>query len=325
MGGVFLASFFFSATTYTLQTTSVSTTPSQIASLATALNNVTAYPVGSYIAPLSSFNQTNNSSITLLPLNTTILNNVTRIDNSSLIFEAGRQQNLYFRVPGAIVNQLTSSRGRRQISDLFTGLALRFTGDQNNDNIVIVPSNGMSSGITLLPTLLSDNSGVISFQMTAPPSMCSKIADSCIGLNYDAYLLFNNDKLSDPISNQVNVACGDVCTLSNTSSSACSASCGAQCNGQEVAGADTPVTRRYDLGIKDGTFEFIYQTYTIKDRILVWNGGVTPLFDSGCVGTQAVITVNLTLSSSDSNIRVDVEPDCDGGTGTAWYFTVVCP
>jgi hypothetical protein len=254
-----------------------------------------------------------------------MLGSVTRIDNSSLIFEAGRQQNLYFRLPGEIVNQVPSSRRRRQISNTLTGLAIQFIGDQNNDNIVIVPINGSSSGITLLPTPLSDNSRVISFQMATPSTMCSQIADSCIGLNYYAYLLFSNGQLSHPVSNQVNVACGDVCTLSNTSSSACSASCGAQCDGQEVAGSDTPVTRRYDLGIEGVTFQFIYQTYTIKDRILVWNGGITPLFDSGCVGTQNETRVNLTLSSSDSNIRVDVEPDCDGGTNTEWYFTVVCP
>jgi hypothetical protein len=155
--------------------------------------------------------------------------------------------------------------------------------------------------------------------------MCLQIPDSCVGLYYNAYLLFTNNQLSGPISNKVNVACGDICSLSNISNSACSVSCGAQCNGQQVAGADTPVTRRYNLGMKGVDFEFIYQTFTVKDRILVWNGGITPLFDSGCVGTEVEKRVNLTLSSSDSNIRVDVEPDCDGGMNTAWYFTVVCP
>jgi hypothetical protein len=254
-----------------------------------------------------------------------MLSNITSIDNSSLVFEAGRQQNLYFRVSGAVVNQANSSRRGQQISNTLSGLAMQFIGDQANDNVVIVPINTMSSAIIILPTSLSDNSQVISFQMTTPSSMCLQIPDSCIDLNYNAYLLFNKNQLSDPISNKVNVACGDVCSLSKTSSSACSVSCGAQCDGEQVAGADTPVTRRYDLGIKGATFQFIYQTYTIKDRILVWKGESTPLFDSGCVGTEVEMRVSLTLSSSDSNIRVDVEPNCTGETNTEWYFTVVCP
>jgi hypothetical protein len=289
------------------------------------LNNVSVYPNGSYIAPLSSFNQTDNSSTTLLPLNETLLGQITTIDNSSTIFEAGRQQNLYFRIPSTIANQINPTGRRRRSIGSLIGIALQFTSNLQNDNLVIVPINGMSTGVTLLSTPLSDNSRVISLQISIPSSMCSQIADSCIDLNYNSYLLFDNNQISNPLSNQVNAACGDICSLSNATNSACSGSCGALCDGQQVAGSDTPISRRYDMGSAARVFEFIYETYIIKDRILVWNGGITPLFDSGCVGTNGNRAVNLTLSSSDSNIRVDVEPDCDGGWNTAWYFTVVCP
>ncbi|CAF3512418.1 unnamed protein product [Rotaria sp. Silwood2] len=78
------------------------------------------------------------------------------------------------------------------------------------------------------------------------------------------------------------------------------------------------------MGAGTTSFQFIYQTYSKPDRVKVWNGA-TNLLDSGCVGTANEVTVTLTLTSGNSNIRVDVEPNCTGGTGTAWYFKVVCP
>ncbi|CAF1560529.1 unnamed protein product, partial [Rotaria sordida] len=125
------------------------------------------------------------------------------------------------------------------------------------------------------------------------------------------------------ISYQINVACGDVCSLSSANGSSCSASCGATCDGQQVAGADTPISRRYNMGARTTSFQFTYQTYSKEDRVKVWNGARN-LLDSGCVGTGSPVTVTFNLTSSDKNIRVDVEPNCTGGTGTSWYFTVAC-
>ena len=315
-----------SSSIITTSGTSVRTTLSKIAILAIALNDVSVYPNGSYKASFSSVNPIDNSNITLLPLNKTLLNYVTNIDNSSFIFEAGREQNLYFRIPSEIANQITSYKykEKRQIVSLSIALALQFIGNADDDSLVIVPIQTVSTGVNLFSTPLYDNSRVMSLQMNVPSSMCSQVVDSCTGLNYNAYLLVNNNQLSSSLSDQVNIACGNICNQ-DTTDSACSASCGALCDGQQVAGADTPISRRYDLGTKGATFQFIYQTYSIKDRIRVWNDGIIPLFDSGCVGTEYERTVTLTLSSSNTNIRVDVEPDCDGETGTAWYFTVVCP
>ena len=285
--------------------------------LSTSLQNVSSYPNGAYIAAISSFNQIlNNTSnnTSLLPLDQSTLVTAISIDNSSFIFEAGRQQNLYFRVSNSFANQITSSNSS-------LGVAIQFWS--NTSPLVVVPFSALNSGITLLPNALSDGSRVFVLVITIPSSICSQIADSCTGLNYNTYLLLNNSALSAPVSYQISVACGDVCSLSSSNVSSCSASCGATCDGQQVAGADTPVSRRYRLAAGTTSFQFTYQTYTAKDRVKVWNGARN-LLDSGCVGTGSEVRVTLNLTSGDSNIRVDVEPNCAGGTGTSWYFQVAC-
>lgn len=95
-----------------------------------------------------------------------------------------------------------------------------------------------------------------------------------------------------------------------------------QCSTQQVSGADTPETRVIDLGINHGTFQFFYDTYSQQDRIIVSYQG-TVLFDTGCVGASG--TQYLTYSGTSTSVTVDVHPNCAGGTGTAWNFTVYCP
>lgn len=95
-----------------------------------------------------------------------------------------------------------------------------------------------------------------------------------------------------------------------------------QCNTQQVSGHDTPETRVIDLGINHGTFQFYYQTWSQKDRMIVTYEGST-LFDTGCVGASG--TENLTYSGSSTSVTVSVEPNCAGGSGTDWNFKVFCP
>lgn len=97
-----------------------------------------------------------------------------------------------------------------------------------------------------------------------------------------------------------------------------------QCSTQQVAGKDTPETRVIDLGINHGTFRFDYDTQVQKDRITVTYEG-TALFDTGCVGTAGTKTQNITYSGSATSVTVTVQPNCAGGTGTAWSFKVYCP
>lgn len=105
--------------------------------------------------------------------------------------------------------------------------------------------------------------------------------------------------------------------------SASSASGGAAaCNTQQVAGGDAAESRVIELGRTSGSFVFQYDTFSQQDRMIVtYQGGV--LFDTGCVGASGAPTLN--YAGSSTQVRVTVQPNCAGGTGTAWNFTVNCP
>jgi hypothetical protein len=99
----------------------------------------------------------------------------------------------------------------------------------------------------------------------------------------------------------------------------------AQCNQQQIAGGDTADTRAIELGKNSGTFIFAYDTLSIKDQIvLACYGGGPTLYNTGCVGTSA--TVSVPFSCNTTKITAVVTPNCAGGTsGTAWNYTVYCP
>ncbi|CAF1549586.1 unnamed protein product [Adineta ricciae] len=289
-----------------------------------SLNTLSVYPDGSYSAKMSEFTQLTEENYSFLPLNRTLLNELSKIDNSSFVFEAGRQQFLYFRIPDELVVQQRSAHS-------LSGIGIHFGQQTDSLNIVpILDEQQSSPGVSIIPTNLPDRSRLLRIEITTMPTMCSQpgIADSCTSVDYNAYLIFDKTQLSTwSVTYQASVACGDICsTLS--SYSACAVSCGSQCDGDQVAGADTPVTRRYNLGRRNVQFKFQYETYSVRDRIKVWND-INLLFDSECVGTSGVRTKYLVLSNK-TNVRVDVEPNCgcqslSGCTGTLWHFTVVCP
>jgi Viral BACON domain/Putative binding domain, N-terminal len=93
------------------------------------------------------------------------------------------------------------------------------------------------------------------------------------------------------------------------------------CNTAAVAGSDLPVTRSVDVGRTSGRFTFTYQTYSQQDRMVVSYEGRT-LFDTGCVGTFS--SRDISFSGGSSVVTVTVTPNCAGGFGTAWEFTVAC-
>jgi len=92
------------------------------------------------------------------------------------------------------------------------------------------------------------------------------------------------------------------------------------CNDQQ-AGKNVPEVHTIDLGQSFGTFQFDYQTFTEEDQIIITNGGRV-IFNSGCVGESKSIQLQI---SGSPIITVRVNPNCDGGTNTAWNFTVHCP
>jgi hypothetical protein len=95
-----------------------------------------------------------------------------------------------------------------------------------------------------------------------------------------------------------------------------------QCSTQQLAGADTPETRQVELAKTSGTFQFDFETYQVKDQIIVTYEGRT-LLDTGCVGAAA--SQLLTYSGSSTRISVEVIPNCVGETGTQWTWTAHCP
>jgi hypothetical protein len=96
----------------------------------------------------------------------------------------------------------------------------------------------------------------------------------------------------------------------------------AKCSTTQVAGGDAADTRYIQLGSTSGTFSFQYQTFTFKDQIrVVYEGKV--LFDTGCVGASN--TVSISYAGSASIVTVEVIPNCSGGTGTEWNYTLSCP
>ena len=94
------------------------------------------------------------------------------------------------------------------------------------------------------------------------------------------------------------------------------------CNDQQQAGGDPPEEHTIDLGQSYGSFMFDYNTVSQKDQIIVTNGGMT-IFNSGCVGKSE--SIRLQLKGYSPTITVRVNPNCEGGFGTQWYFTVYCP
>ncbi|MGH7900005.1 MAG: hypothetical protein ACREQQ_18765 [Candidatus Binatia bacterium] len=94
------------------------------------------------------------------------------------------------------------------------------------------------------------------------------------------------------------------------------------CGTTTVSGGDTPESRIIELGTTSGTFGFSWEMFAVQDQMQVSYEG-QPIFDTGCVSDSG--QSSLTFSGSSTQIRVDVMPNCAGGTSTAWEFTVTCP
>lgn len=95
-----------------------------------------------------------------------------------------------------------------------------------------------------------------------------------------------------------------------------------RCNDTQKAGGDAPEVHQIDLGVTSGVFKFDYQTFDVKDQIIISQGGRT-IFNTGCVGESRSVQVQ--FSGYTTMIEVRVNPNCGGSSGTAWNFTVHCP
>ena len=121
----------------------------------------------------------------------------------------------------------------------------------------------------------------------------------------------------------VNASTGTVIvTLGTDVSNGVSFEVVAACSAQQNAGTDVPDTRSIELGKTSGTFNFTYNTYTQKDRILVRYQNAT-LFDTGCVGMAG--TRSISYSGTQTFIVVEVQPNCESPGSTSWDYSVSCP
>jgi hypothetical protein len=97
-----------------------------------------------------------------------------------------------------------------------------------------------------------------------------------------------------------------------------------RCAGLQEAGGDTPDTSIANLGQSSGDFVYWYETFTIRDQIIIRHGGEV-IFDTGCVGEQASRSITLADGVPSTEIEVEVIPNCEGTTSTAWEYKVSCP
>ena len=98
-----------------------------------------------------------------------------------------------------------------------------------------------------------------------------------------------------------------------------------KCNVTYGSGANAPEQITIDVYQAFGSVSFEYETYTVKDRIQIYNGARL-ILDTGCVGTQGWRSTTLQISGS-SIFRIVVNPLCDpsDGSNTAWQFKLGCP
>ncbi|MBM4146097.1 MAG: hypothetical protein FJ240_07455 [Nitrospira sp.] len=96
------------------------------------------------------------------------------------------------------------------------------------------------------------------------------------------------------------------------------------CNDVVQAGANKPESFTIELEKKSGAFRFDYETYSIKDRLIITYEGNT-LYDSGCIGTNGTKTEYISYSGNSSSITIEVQPNCEGTASTQWNFVVYCP
>jgi len=94
------------------------------------------------------------------------------------------------------------------------------------------------------------------------------------------------------------------------------------CNQSGDSGKDTPETNSYSMGKTSGTFDFSYNTQTVKDQIVILYEGKV-IYDTGCVGKSG--TASVSFSGNTDFVTVSVRPNCDGTQGTKWSYGIGCP
>lgn len=64
-----------------------------------------------------------------------------------------------------------------------------------------------------------------------------------------------------------------------------------------------------------------FESYTVKDQLLIYANAVL-VYDSGCIGAH--VTPTILMPAGTTSVRVNVVPNCEGTTGTAWLLSITC-
>ena len=159
---------------------------------------------------------------------------------------------------------------------------------------------GDGGGQGLLPDLYFS---VLSFVLDAGEDVTETVARPQEPECYTGAYLFDMEAWIDGIE----IEASDICSLNLDS-----------------AGGDEGYDESFSAGNGGYTIELTYETYSQKDRIILYNQLDSIIFDSGCVGTMGEVVANIVIQEGITQIRVVVEPNCEGGYGTAWYLKIKC-
>jgi hypothetical protein len=161
---------------------------------------------------------------------------------------------------------------------------------------------GVSKGAAVLTQLASAVSGVID-------STSSRVSSWLVDCAGDPSMCHSNDA-ADGGSGNGQGNDDDAGTTVGT------------CNEAQTAGGDTPESRTFDVGTNCADLTLTYDTLSVEDEITVsYEGKVVA--GTGCVGASGSLPFSICGSSSE--VLVSVTPNCAGGSGTAWSFTLQCP
>jgi len=94
------------------------------------------------------------------------------------------------------------------------------------------------------------------------------------------------------------------------------------CDTQQAAGGDEGYLGYFDMGQKGGEFPFSFDTYTVPDRITIYDGKGTGgrVIYSYEGGSDGVVDVEVKFSQKFVTVKIERM-----GEGTSWDFNIGCP
>jgi hypothetical protein len=186
-------------------------------------------------------------------------------------------------------------------------------------------SQGLSNVATIVRNHKGDLPRTLAGLLSAPINVGTGAAFA-VGLSS---LLTQLQKNLASLQAAVDKACAPVPASAPPGSQPPAKSQTAKCGDTVKAGGDKPEAVTIPVGGSSGAASLNYQAFGIPDQMTVYVDG-KPAFDTGCVGdnikkgTGAGVG-KFQIPPGASNVQVSVNPNCNGTSGTAWEFKLICP